>query len=232
MSRAKEVAGRRGAQFIEDGMTVGLGTGSTVYFTLLELAVRIRAEKLSLRGVPTSLDTERKARELEIPLVGLADVASIDVTIDGADEIDAGFHMIKGGGGALLREKVVASVSKKEVIVADRSKVVERLGARFLLPIEVVPFARPAVARRLQDLGATTHVRVRDGGEVYFTDNGNEVLDCKFAGGIPDPADLESRLNGIPGIVANGLFVGLAQVLVLGGDDGSVEIRERGQRHR
>ena len=226
MSRAKEAAGRRGAQFVEDGMTVGLGTGSTVHFTLLELSARIRAEKLSLRGVPTSLDTERKARELEIPLVGLAEVSSIDLTIDGADEIDPQFHMIKGGGGALLREKVVASLSKREVIVADRSKAVERLGLRFLLPVEVVPFARPAVARRLQELGAVTHVRVSDRGEVYSTDNGNEILDCKFAGGIADPAALERRLNDIPGVVANGLFVDLAHVLVLGADDGSHEVRE------
>ncbi len=207
-------------------MVVGLGTGSTVQFTLFELADRIRREKLSIRGVPTSLDTERTARELEIPLVGLASVSTIDAAIDGADEIDPRFHMIKGGGGALLREKVVASLSKEIVIAVDRSKLVERLGIRFLLPVEVVPFARSAVARRLRQLGATPTVRMRNGGESYLTDNGNEILDCKFEGGISDPAELERRINLIPGVVENGLFVGLAKVLVIGGEDGGVEIKQ------
>ncbi len=206
-------------------MVVGLGTGSTAQFTLRELAARIRREKLSIRGVPTSLDTERIARELEIPMIGLTSVSTIDVTIDGADEIDPRFHMIKGGGGALLREKVVASLSEKVVIVVDRSKLVERLGIRFLLPVEVVPFARSAVARRLRQLGATPTVRMREGGEIYLTDNGNEILDCKFEGGISDPGELEKRINLIPGVVENGLFVGIAHVLVIGHEDGGVEIR-------
>src|SRR5262245_20317862 len=126
-------------------MTVGLGTGSTVRFALERLAERIRAERLALRGVPTSLGTERKARALGIPLVALDEVEALDLTIDGADEIDPRFDMIKGGGGALLREKVVAALTRREVIVVDRSKVVELLGARFPLPVEVVPFARSVV---------------------------------------------------------------------------------------
>jgi len=227
MSQAKEAAGRRAARFVEDGMIVGLGTGSTVYFTLVELAERIRAEKLSIRCVPTSMDTQRKAREMEIPLVGLGDVESIDLTIDGADEIDADFQMIKGGGGALLREKVVAAMSTREVIVADPSKVVERLGLAFLLPVEIVPFARPAVTRVLATMGAACTLRTKSEDEPFLTDNHNEILDCKFKDGIQDAAGLDPRLNAIPGVVENGLFVGLAHVLVVGDEEGGVEVREK-----
>ena len=227
MSRAKEAAGRRAAQFVEDGMTVGLGTGSTVHFALVALAERVGRENLSIRAVPTSLDTERKARQLELPLVGLGDVGEIDLTLDGADEIDPSFQMIKGGGGALLREKVVAELSRREVIVVDRSKLVERLGVKFLLPVEVVPFARPAVARCLAELGAVSTVRLASADEPYLTDNGNEILDCRFEGGISDPVGLEARLSAIPGAVENGLFVGLAHVLVVGDEDGGTEVRER-----
>jgi len=227
MSRAKEAAGRAAAEHVRDGMTVGLGTGSTVRFTLERLAERIRAEKLVVRGVPTSLDTERKARALGIPLATLEEIEVLDLTIDGADEIDARFDMIKGGGGALLREKVVASLSRHELIVVDRSKVVERLGVRFPLPVEVVPFARAAVARRIGALGAAWTVRMRDGKEVALTDNGNEILDCRFPGGIADAAALERALDEIPGVVESGLFVGLAHTLVVADDDGRVEQRSR-----
>jgi len=227
LSQAKEVAGRRAAGFALDGMTVGLGTGSTVYYALVELARRIREEKLSLRCVPTSMDTHKKATEMQIPLVGLDEVESIDLTVDGADEIDGEFQMIKGGGGALLREKVVATMSRRVVIVVDASKVVERLGLAFLLPVEVVPFARPAVVRTLAALGASTALRMKSGGEALLTDNGNEILDCKFAEGIEDAAGLEVRLNSIPGVVDNGLFVGLAHVLVVGDEQGRVDVREK-----
>jgi ribose 5-phosphate isomerase A len=228
VSRAKEAAGRAAADLVRDGMTVGLGTGSTVLFTLERLAERIRAERLALHGVPTSLDTEHKARALGIPLVALDQVETIDLTIDGADEIDARFDMIKGGGGALLREKVVAALTRREVIVVDRSKVVERLGARFPLPVEVVPFARAAVARRIAGLGAAWTLRMRGAQEPVLTDNGNEILDCRFPGGIAQPAALERSLDEIPGVVETGLFIGLAHVLVIGSDDGRVETRERG----
>ena len=174
-----------------------------------------------------SLDRTSKARALEIPLVHLSEETAIDLTIDGADEIDPAFHMIKGGGGALLREKVVASLTAREVIVADRSKVVDRLGLGFLLPVEVIPFARPTVARRLKDLGAFPTVRMRAADLPYQTDNGNEILDCRFEGGIADPPELERKLSSIPGLVESGLFCGLAHVLVIGDEDGSTEVRER-----
>jgi ribose 5-phosphate isomerase A len=226
VSRAKEAAGRAAAEYARDGMTLGLGTGSTVLHALERLGERLRTERLALRGVATSLDTERKARALGLPLVSLAEVEAIDLTIDGADEIDAAFDMIKGGGGALLREKVVASLSRREVIVVDRSKVVERLGLRFPLPVEVVPFARTAVERALRALGALPELRRRQG-EALRTDNGNEILDCRFPGGIADAPALERELDAIPGIVESGLFIGLAHLLVIGDEDGRTELRNR-----
>ena len=227
MSSPKEAAGRRAADLVEDGMQIGLGTGSTVHFTLVRLGERIRDEGLSIRGVPTSVDTENKARELGIPLVRLDDVERLDLTIDGADEIDGRFDMIKGGGGALLREQVVASITAREVIVVGPDKVVERLGRTFLLPIEVVPFARPTVARALKRLGCQPNLRLVDQGKPWITDNGNEILDCRFADGIADPAGLERRLAAIPGIVESGLFVGLAHVLVIGHPSGEAEVRTK-----
>jgi ribose 5-phosphate isomerase A len=222
----KEIAGRKAAEFVEDGMTLGLGTGSTVHFTLLRLSERIRAEGLKLRGLPTSLDTERKAREWGIPLVELGAVESLDLAIDGADEIDPRFQMIKGGGGALLREKVVASLARRVVIVAGENKVVSRLGTTFALPVEVVPFALASVARAIARLGCEPKERLREG-RGYRTDNGNAILDCSFARGIEDAPALERALRTIPGVVESGLFIGLAHVLVLGKDDGTLEVRTR-----
>ena len=225
MTRAKEAAGRRAATFVETGMTVGLGTGSTVWFTLLQLAERIRDEDLVIRGVPTSVDTETKARELGIPLATLDEVERLDVTIDGADEVDPAFHLIKGGGGALLREKVVASITEREVIVVGRDKLVDRLGTTFRLPVEVAPFARAVVERALVALGAEPHLRRTSEEAVYLTDNNNEILDAHFPDGIADPPDLERRLAALPGIVESGLFIGLCHALVIGEDSGEVEVR-------
>ncbi|MDX1390025.1 MAG: ribose-5-phosphate isomerase RpiA [Acidobacteriota bacterium] len=227
MSRAKEAAGRKAVDlFVADGMSLGLGTGSTVYYALVRLADRITHEGIRIRGVPTSNDTDAKARGLGIPLATLDEVAALDLTIDGADEIDPGLHLIKGGGGALLREKVVASVSKRFVVVADRDKIVETLGIGFRLPVEIVPFARATVIRGITSLGAEPRLRTMDG-LPYLTDNGNEILDCAFAGGIPDPASTERALAGIPGVVESGLFVGMTDVVVIGDSTGSCEVLER-----
>jgi ribose 5-phosphate isomerase A len=196
-----------------------------VHFTLERLADRVAKEGLAIRCVPTSLETERKAQALGIPLATLEEVESIDLTIDGADEIDPNFDMTKGGGGALLREKVVAYISRREAIVVGRNKVVERLGTTFLLPVEVVPFARAMVAREITRMGAEPVLRVTEPGEPYLTDNGNQILDCRFPDGIPDPAATEAELARIPGMVESGLFVGLAQVVVIGDEDGTVEVR-------
>jgi len=223
----KELAGRRAAELVEDGMVVGLGTGSTIAFTLERLAERIRDEDLSVRGIPTSLDTEAKARELGIPLTTLDDVESIDLTIDGADEVDGDFCLTKGGGGALLREKVVAYASWRVAIVIVREKLVERLGHTFFVPVEVVPFARAAVAREVRTLAAEPILRMAESGKPYLTDNGNQILDCRFSGGITNPSQLERDLDAIPGIVETGLFIDLADVLVVGDRDGTVELIEK-----
>jgi len=226
VTNAKEAAGRRAAEFVEDGMTLGLGTGSTVFFTLQALGERV-SDGLRIRCVPTSIDTEVRAKEFGIPLVTLEEVRELDLTIDGADEIDPDFHMIKGGGGALLREKIVARASNRVVIVADSGKVVDRLGLKFLLPIEVVPFARHVITRELEKLGGTPVLRIADKNKTYLTDNGNEILDTRFENGIEDPPALERTLASIPGIVESGIFVGLAHVLVVGNDGGEAEVRER-----
>jgi len=228
LSASKEAAGRRAAEFVSTGTVVGLGTGSTVFYTLARLAERIEQEGLEIQTVATSIDTELKSRELGIPQVDLGEVERIDLTIDGADEIDGDFNMIKGGGGALLREKVVASVSTKEVIAVGEGKVVDRLGLGFLLPVETIPFARSTVSRALEGLGGQPILRLAEAESPYATDNGNEILDCRFEDGIADPATLERQIAAIPGVVESGLFVGLASTLVIGSEDGSVEVRERG----
>ena len=188
------------------------------------LAERIRAEGLEVRGVPTSTATERLCEELAIPLVDLEQVEALDLTVDGADEIDAAFRMIKGGGGALLREKVVASISRRVAIVVDRGKVVERLGRSFDLPVEVVPFAVPVVRRAVERLGGRPTLR---GGADFRTDNGNSILDVAFEDGIADPEELEQQLCTTPGVVECGLFIGLADLRLVGGEDGQVETLER-----
>jgi ribose 5-phosphate isomerase A len=221
----KEVAGRRAAEFVESGMRVGLGTGSTVHFTLLRLAERM-AEGLKIVGVPTSIDTQNKARALGIPLADLESVEALDLTIDGADEIDGRFDMIKGGGGALLREKVVASITRRQIAIVGADKVVARLGA-FPLPVEVVPFALAVIRRALERKGAGVVPRLGKDGNPYVTDNGNRILDCRFPGGIGDPGALEAELDRLPGIVETGLFVGLAHTLVIGHEDGRAEVRHR-----
>lgn len=227
MSDSKRLAGRQAADLVQSGQIVGLGTGSTVFFTLERLSERIKEDGLELSGVPTSRDTETKAREFGIPLVGFETASSIDLCIDGADEIDSDFRMIKGGGGALLREKVVASLSKRVVIIVHAAKVVESLGAAFPLPVELAPFARLPVRRSLVALGAEPMLRVDENGQPFLTDNGNEIFDCAFEGGIADPEALALALSGIPGVVESGLFLGLCDELVIGRPDGTVEIRRR-----
>jgi ribose 5-phosphate isomerase A len=177
--------------------------------------------------VPTSEDTTAKAKELGIPLVDLDAVERLDLTIDGADEVDPRFDMIKGGGGAHLREKVIASITRREVIVVGEDKLVDRLNRRFPLPVEVVPFAVAVVRRELERIGARCALRTRDGGASFVTDNRNWILDCKFEDGIAEPAEIDRRIRSMPGVVETGLFVGLAHVLVIGRADGTIEVRER-----
>jgi ribose 5-phosphate isomerase A len=215
----KEAAGRAAAQLVSDGNVVGLGTGSTAYFAVVALGERVKAG-LKITGIPTSTKTADLARGLGIRLTTLDEHPEIDITIDGADEVDPKLNLIKGGGGALLREKIVASASKRMVVVADSGKIVPVLG-KFPLPIEIVDFARVVLEKKLGVLGATSKLRTQPDGKPFVTDEGHHILDCSF-GEIKEPAALATELNGMPGIVGHGLFVGLAK-LVLVGRDGRVD---------
>ncbi len=225
--RLKRMVGRAGADLVADGNIVGLGTGSTARFAIERLGERVN-EGLHLLGIPTSNESEKLARERNIPLTTLEEHPDIDITIDGADEVDPRFDLIKGLGGALLREKIVAAATRQEVIVVDASKLVDRLGTRSPLPVEVARYGHPAVARKLARLGCRPVLRERrDGGSGPFvTDNGNHIYDCRFPG-IADARKMEARIDSIPGVVECGLFVGLAHVVITASEKG-VEVRRKG----
>jgi ribose 5-phosphate isomerase A len=223
MDDPKKRAAESALKLIRDGQVIGLGTGSTAKFAIEGLG-RMVGAGLSVKGVPTSIATEQMARECGIPLVGLNEAGAIDITFDGADEIDPDFNMIKGGGGALTREKLVALASTKRVILVDDSKLVSTLGQSRLLPIEVLPFSWTLSARLVSALGCVVSLR-QHGESAFVTDNGNHILDCAF-GPIEDAAALEKRIKLLPGVVECGLFIGIADTLVIGFAD-RVEIRER-----
>ena len=217
MSVGKRVAGEAAATLVEDGMRLGLGTGSTVAFFLDALAAR----GLDVAGVPTSEATARRCRELGIRLLDVDTTTELDLAVDGADEVDHDLHVTKGGGGALLREKVVASLAHRFVVIATQDKLVDRLGDTFPLPIEVVPFATGPVRHRLEERGFEVRQRQIDAGP-YITDNGNVILDARLPGGVADPAAVDVQLALVPGIAEHGLFVGLATEALLGADTGDV----------
>jgi ribose 5-phosphate isomerase A len=219
----KRRAAERAIEFVTDGQIVGIGTGSTTRFAIEGLARRV-AEGLKIAGVPTSLETERMAKGLGIDILQLNDVDHIDITIDGADEVDPRFNMIKGGGGALTREKLVAIASSRRVIIIDDSKLVNQLGQSRAVPVEVLGFAWRLTEKRLAELGCQPVLRQKAGAP-FETDNGNYILDCNF-GAIADPESMEPRIKLVPGVVESGLFIRIADVLVIGFRD-SVEVRER-----
>lgn len=218
----KDLAAAASLDFVKDGQIVGLGSGSTAARAIRALGARVRAG-LKIRGIPTSVRSRDLAIELGIPLTTLEEVQEIDVTIDGADEFDPHLNLIKGGGGALLREKIVASASKQMVVVADSSKQVSVLGA-FPLPVEVIGFAQSLIAKKIAGLGATATLRRDPQGNVYVTDEGHHILDCRF-GRIPDPPALARRLSDMPGIVEHGLFLGMASVVVMAKGTEILELR-------
>lgn len=209
----KELAAQRAIDLVEDGMILGLGSGSTANIAIRLLGERVRATGLRVRGVPTSFLTAALAAEAGLELVELNQVTHVDLTIDGADEIAPGLALIKGGGGALLREKIVASASEKVVIIADSTKLVPVLGA-FPLPVESIPFARSIVEYRLLGLGLNPKLRMAREG-AFLTDQRNEIFDC-HAGVIRDPEALARALAAIPGIVEHGLFLGMVQRAFVG----------------
>ncbi|MEP5758315.1 MAG: ribose-5-phosphate isomerase RpiA [Litoreibacter sp.] len=227
---AKYVASRRAVEYVESGMKVGLGTGSTAAWMVKCLGEMVRDEGLKIKGVPTSARTAKLAHEVGIEVVTLEAARWLDVTIDGADEYDASLNLIKGGGGALLMEKIVATASDQMIVIADVAKQVETLGA-FPLPVEVIPFGFQVTQKLIEDtlvnldvLGRTSHLRM-NGDAPFVTDQGNHILDLRLRH-IGNARQLSLVLNQIPGVVENGLFIDIADVVVTGNGDGSVETRD------
>ncbi len=223
----KRMAGERAAGFIEDGMVIGMGTGSTVAFTIQAVGRRV-AQGLRVRAVSTSEETSRLCRELGIPLVSLDDVDAVDLTVDGADEVDPGLDGIKGGHGALLREKIVATNSKRNIWVVDGGKLVKAL-VRTSVPVEVIPIGWRHVERRLRERGWKVGVR-REAGREFVTDGGNFILDLS-PGVVPDARALERELKGMVGVVECGFFLGIVDTVVVARPEG-IELIERKGRSR
>lgn len=217
----KEAAARASLKFVQDGQVVGLGTGSTAEHFIRLLAEQVK-NGLRVRGIPTSVRSRDLALSLGIPLTTLDECQEIAVTVDGADEVDPELRLIKGGGGAFLREKIVASATRQLVIVVDASKRVPVLG-KFPLPVEVIPFAQALVAKRIKALGAQVQLREANG-QPYVTDENNHILDCRF-GQIPDADGLARQLSDTPGIVEHGLFVGMASIVLVANGNEVVELR-------
>lgn len=217
----KQLAAERAVSYIKDGMVVGLGTGSTAAYAIKRIGKRVAEENLQIRAIATSQRSEEMARELNIPIISFEETEEIDLTIDGADEVDENLNLIKGGGGALMREKIVATNSRELIIIVDETKLVKRLG-KFPLPVEVVPFALTVVRRQLEQLDCTTSLRMQNNNP-YITDNGNYILDCSF-GEIKLPAQLHDAIKAITGVVDNGLFIQLAKTVIAGYNDGSIQL--------
>ncbi len=216
IDKAKFVAAKRACDYVEDGMRVGLGTGSTAAWLVRCLGEMVREEGLKIRGVPTSTRTAELAREVGIEVISLDEAKWLDVTIDGADEFDGDLNLIKGGGGALLHEKIVAAASKKFVVIVDSSKLVDKLGA-FKVPVEALHFAARPVRRQIEALGGRVTTREKDG-QPFVTQEGNLIYDCDF-GLIDDPTALAESLGRLPGLVEHGLFVGMTDTLIVGRGD-------------
>lgn len=221
-NKEKQIAARAAVELVEAGSTVGLGSGSTAAYAVRFLAERVR-QGLNIVGIPTSQQTQHLAEQLGIPLAALEDHPKIDIDIDGADEIDPELNLIKGGGGAFLREKIIASASRRFIVIADSAKQVKRLG-KFPLPVEVVPFAQSLIKPQIEALGAKVSLRSYAYGNPYVTDEGHHILDCTF-GVIPDPPGLAEKLRCIPGVVEHGLFIGMAELALIGSDGRVIQLR-------
>jgi ribose 5-phosphate isomerase A len=222
----KEAAARASLRFVKDGQIVGLGTGSTAAYFIQLLGEAVK-NGLRIQGIPTSDRSREQAASLGIPLTTLDEFQQIDVTVDGADEVDPQLRMIKGGGGALLREKIVASATRQLVIVVDATKRAAVLG-RFPLPVEVIKFAEALVAKKITALGAEVELRRGADGKPFLTDENNHILDCRF-GQIPDVDGLARRLSDMPGIVEHGLFIGMANIVLVANGSEIVELQGRGK---
>jgi ribose 5-phosphate isomerase A len=222
LDQEKQLAARAAVQLVPGGSIVGLGSGSTATYALHYLAERVRGG-LRIQGIPTSQKIKQLAEQIHIPLTTLEEHPQVDIDIDGADEIDPQLNLIKGGGGALLREKIIASASRRFVVVAESTKQVARLG-KFPLPVEVIPFAQTLIKARIEALGAKVTLRQYAYGNPFVTDEGHHILDCTF-GAIQDPAGLAQNLCAIPGVVEHGLFIGMAGIALIGKAGQVVEIK-------
>ena len=218
----KQLSAEAACDYVKDGMIVGLGTGTTAEFAVRKIGKLVR-EGLSIRGIPTSNRTKELAETEGIPLIDFSESMFIDLTIDGADEIDGNLNMIKGGGAALLQEKIVASVSRAEIIVVNRTKLVDQLGV-FPLPVEVIPFGWQVVFNQLESLLGNPDLRLNKG-KPLLTDQGNYIIDCHFRK-IKNPKLLEHQLNMIPGVVENGLFINLCTKMIIA-DGGQLTVKDR-----
>ena len=224
MISEKQRSAEAAVEYVKDGMIVGLGTGSTTEFAVKKLGEKVR-DGLAIRGIPTSDITKKQAEEEGIPLIDFSETMYIDLTIDGADEIDADLNMIKGGGAALLREKIVASASREVIIIVSSEKFVHQLGS-FPLPVEVIPFGWQVIFKQLETLGGSPNLRLKQG-QALRTDQGNYIIDCQFSQ-IIDAVQLEQLLNMIPGVVENGLFTGLCSRMIMADGD-KIVLKEHGK---
>jgi len=223
----KQQAAERGAEFVQSGMVVGLGTGSTAVLVTQRIAQLLRDGKLKdIVGFATSKAVWEEARRLGIPMMAEEMPHAIDITIDGADEVDLDLNLIKGGGGALLREKIAAQASRRVIIVVDSSKLSSRLGTHHPVPLEVLPFGWRSQFRYIESLGAGVKARLDKDGSLFVTDSGNMILDCNF-GPIDNPAELDAKLSFRAGIVEHGLFLGLATDAIIAGRDGVRHIKRK-----
>ncbi|GIO24815.1 ribose-5-phosphate isomerase RpiA [Oceanobacillus sp. J11TS1] len=219
----KKAVGEKAASLVKDGMKVGIGSGSTVYWLVRALGERIQKEGIHIEGIPSSIQTEEWAKEFGVPLTDFATTKELDVTIDGSDEVDPDFQLIKGGGAALFREKIIAQAAKELIIIVDQSKLVEQLGA-YALPVEILPFAWERTAYEIEKLGCVPALRLKEG-KPLVTDNGNYIVDCPFEK-IKDPAELDQKLQKIVGVVETGLFINMATSVIIGSPEG-VSMKEK-----
>ena len=222
----KKAAAEAAVDLVEDGMVVGLGTGSTATHFINALGRRLAEDGLRITGIPTSQHTEAQARSLNIPLTSFAEHTQLDLTIDGADEVEFGtLSLIKGHGGALLREKIVASASRRMVVVADETKLVEQLGTLMSVPVEVVRFGWQATGRRLTQIGGNPSLRLGADKKPFVTDGGNYIMDCAF-GPIVNPKEIAHHLDHVVGAVEHGLFLGFTREVIVGGREGVRKLKK------
>jgi ribose 5-phosphate isomerase A len=212
----KIAAGEKAVEYVKDGMVLGLGSGSTFYWTLKKLGELV-GQGLNIKGIPSSKRTEGWAKEFGVPLTDFSEVQKLDLAIDGADEIDPQFNLTKGGGGSLVREKIVDAIAEKVIIIADESKLVSQLG-KFALPVEVLQFGWEVTANRIAELGAKPVLREREG-SVFVSNNGNYILDCQFQS-IANPIELHTKLKQLVGVVETGLFINMVDTVIVAGEDG------------